>query len=182
MNDVSSSNPAWSTSASPPPPPRNVLKWVLLGCGTVILLGVLCVVTLLVLIFGSIRSSQVVRMAVAQAERNPEVQRTLGTPLKVGWFISGDFHTTGSTGTANASIPVHGPRGSGTIYLVARKSAGQWTFERLEIELPGHSERVNLMQPVPFQAHNKPSSNYAKPLTQPRSPFTANSRRFSRLR
>jgi hypothetical protein len=95
-------------------------------------------------------------MAVAQAERNPEVQRTLGTPLKAGWFISGSFNTSGSSGNADASLPVHGPRGSGTIYLVARKSAGQWTFERLEIELPGHAGRVNLMQPVPFQASNKP--------------------------
>jgi len=179
--NVGSSNPAsWTTSSSAPPPKESSpFKWVAIGCGAVVLLVVAAIVGGVVLLFGSFRSSQPVRMAVARAERNPEVQRALGTPLRVGWFISGNFNVSGSSGKADAQVPVTGPRGRGTIYLAAHKTAGEWSFDRLEIELPGHAERVNLMEPAMFQARN---SRMASQPTYAKLPFTANPLRFSRLR
>jgi len=72
-------------------------------------------------------------MAVAAAESNPVVQQKLGEPLKVGFLPSGSMEISGSSGHADLSIPVSGPRGQGTIYAVARKSVGLWKFESLDI-------------------------------------------------
>jgi len=126
---------------------RNWKWFVPAGCVTIFLLCILFVAGIVGVVFASLRNSEVVRQSIAQAERNPEVALTLGTPLKAGMLVSGNISLNGSSGNADVSIPVSGPRGKGTIYCVARKSAGQWTYDKLEVELPGHSERVRLAGP-----------------------------------
>jgi len=126
---------------------RNWKWFVPVGCVTMVLLCVLFVAGIVGVVFASLRNSEIVRQSIAQAERNPEVALTLGTPLKPGLLVSGNISLSGSSGNADVSIPVSGPRGKGTIYCVARKSAGQWQYDKLEIELPNHAERVALAGP-----------------------------------
>ena len=126
---------------------RNWKWFVPAGCVTMVLLCVLFVAGIIGVVFASLRNSDVVRQSIALAERNPEVALTLGSPLKPGWLVSGSISLNGSSGNADVSIPVSGPRGKGTIYCVARKSAGQWTYDKLEIELPNHAEHVPLASP-----------------------------------
>jgi len=153
MSDGGFSTPPVSSSSSwnpaqPPPPPApksNVAKWVLIGCGGALVLFVGFVLAIAGIVFASFRNADVVRMAVQRAERNPEVARSLGTPLKAGWLISGSININGSSGNADMSVPVTGPKAKGTIYLVATKSAGEWKFQRLDVELPDRAERVRLV-------------------------------------
>ena len=54
--------------------------------------------------------------------------------------------STGSTGEANYAIPVTGPRGGGTLYIEARKSAGRWTFRVLTLA-PDTGAEIDLRTP-----------------------------------
>ena len=73
----------------------------------------------------------------------------LGTPIETGWFVSGSVSVSGPTGHADVSIPLSGPRASGTLYGVADKSAGLWTFSLLELELEGRPGRIDLRRRPP---------------------------------
>lgn len=83
-------------------------------------------------------SSQAYIDAMTVARQSNIVQTTLGTPIEDGWFTTGNINTSGlganSTGHASLAIPISGPKGKGTLYLDATKSAGQWTIHELVFE------------------------------------------------
>ena len=125
-------------------------KWL----AAVAVLGSLLLFTLFVggiflAIFGSMKSSDAYKMAVAKAKANPEVIAALGTPIEEGWFITGNISVNGPSGNAELSIPLQGPNAKGTIFLEAKKSAGQWTFSLLEVEVPGREARIDLLAAPP---------------------------------
>ena len=98
--------------------------------------------------FGAMKSSDVYKEALARAKASPAVAEALGTPIKAGYFISGNIKVSGPSGDADLSIPISGPRGKGTIYVEARKSAGEWSFSLLEVKIAGTQERIDLLQPL----------------------------------
>ncbi|HYX68348.1 MAG TPA: cytochrome c oxidase assembly factor 1 family protein [Terriglobales bacterium] len=118
------------------------------GCLGVVILGGALMAGIFFLVMGGIRSSDVYQQALAKANANPEVVVRLGQPIKPGWMVSGSINVSGPTGDADLAIPVSGPKGKGTIYAVAKKSAGEWTFSRLEVEVEGQPGRIDLMGPV----------------------------------
>ena len=117
------------------------------GCLGTVILGGAFVAGIFFLVMGGIRSSDAYQQAMAKANASPEVVVRLGQPIKPGWMVSGSINVSGPTGDADLAIPVSGPKGKGTIYAVAKKSAGQWTFSRLEVEIEGQPGRVDLLAP-----------------------------------
>ena len=57
----------------------------------------------------SMKSSGGYPEALAAARANPAVVQALGTPIKDGWFPSGNIESSGSTGESDLAIPVSGP-------------------------------------------------------------------------
>jgi hypothetical protein len=96
-------------------------------------------------VMGAMRTSDAYQIAMSSAREHPAVIDALGEPIEVGWFVSGNINVNGASGEANLSVPLNGPRGSGTLYIVADKVAGEWIFERMEVALADSSERVNLL-------------------------------------
>ena len=120
-------------------------KWIIpTGCFTLLLLGLGLIAAFVFLLFGTMKSTDVYRVALARAQANLEVQASLGTPVKAGMFLGGSINTNNGFGNANLNIPISGPRGKGTIYAVATKPAGQWIFSTLEAEVPNRSNRIDL--------------------------------------
>lgn len=125
-------------------------KWFLpMGCLTFVALVVGFVGLLIVVVFGAMRSSDVYKEAVRRAKSNAEVAEALGAPLKEGWFLLGKTNVNGPSGEADISIPISGPNGSGTIYAVAEKSAGQWNYTTLQVEVSGTGKRIDLLGEEP---------------------------------
>ena len=54
-------------------------------------------------------------------------------------------HREPGAGEAELAIPIKGPDNSGTIYVVATKHAGKWTFESVEVQIRGRLERIDLL-------------------------------------
>ena len=117
------------------------------GCLGVVILGGALVAGIFFLVMGGIRSSDAYQQALAKANASPEVVVRLGQPIQPGWMVSGSINVSGPTGDADLAIPVSGPKGKGTIYAVAKKSAGQWTYSRLEVEIEGQPGRIDLLAP-----------------------------------
>lgn len=118
------------------------------GCAVLLAAALTFTLILFTFIFGMMRNSDAVKMALRQAQSNPIVAERLGTPLETGWFMSGNINVSGPAGHAEMEIPVHGTKGKGTIYLVADKNAGLWTFSTLQVAFAENEPRIDLLQPA----------------------------------
>jgi hypothetical protein len=139
---------------APPPPPQGPAQrgWFARNWGWVLLLG--CLVPLLLcgggvagvvyIAFKAMRSSAVYTEAVSRATSNPEVRQRLGEPVVPKWWLSGNIKTENGEGFANIRIPIAGPKGSGTIYAVARQRTDRWQYETLEVEIG--DDRINVLE------------------------------------
>lgn len=107
-------------------------------------------ILLVVAIFSIIGNSDVCKMALAAAQASPAVKQRLGEPVKRGFFTSGSIETSGPTGKADIAIPISGPKGKATVYAVARKSAGLWKFETLQVSFADENVRADLLQGAQF--------------------------------
>lgn len=111
----------------------------------VLILG--CMLAILLVVFNMLRSSDVVTAAVARAEADSRAVAALGTPLEVGWLITGSMNTDAAGGgSASLSVPVSGPQGKGTLHLLANKSGGKWQFSSLTLTIAANDETLDLLE------------------------------------
>jgi hypothetical protein len=97
----------------------------------------------------SFKHSDAYRDALAKAHNDSRVVEQLGEPLHEGWLASGQIKVSNSSGYAEISIPLAGPKGSGTLYVVARKTAGRWDFDTLRLQVAGREEAIDLLETQP---------------------------------
>lgn len=141
--------PTTTPPPTPAPPARNWWgrnwKWfVPTGCLAIVILTVVFIGSILLVVFGAMKSTDVYKTAVSIAQRDPLVIDALGSPIKTGMLLSGNTHMDGASGQADLAIPISGPKGNGTLYLVATKSTGRWTFSKLVVEVQKTKKRINL--------------------------------------
>jgi Cytochrome oxidase complex assembly protein 1 len=148
--------------APPPPPPpftpapqpqpqpagwwsRNWKWFVPTGCClTPLVLGGAFFAFLVLVVFGAMKQTDVYQTALARVKADQRVTNALGTPIEEGWFLSGNTKVSGSSGEADLTIPISGPKGKGTIYAVATKFAGEWTYSKLVVKIDSTGETVDL--------------------------------------
>jgi hypothetical protein len=134
------------------PPPRQSWwsrnwKWfVPTGCLTLILLFAAFIGAIVLLIFGSMKQADAYKHSLAKARTDPVVAQKLGTPIKPGMWLSGNININGPSGEAKLSIPISGPKGTGTIYVEATKSAGKWNYSLMQVAIEGEDTRIDLLQ------------------------------------
>jgi hypothetical protein len=113
-------------------------KWIILG-------GLALVLLLVYAVFAMLGNSDAAKMATTQAQSDSRVVQRLGQPVKRGLIVMGNIQTNPSSGRADLSIPLSGPKAEGTLYAVAVKSAGVWKFETLQLEVDGDTKRIDLL-------------------------------------
>src|SRR5262245_46921479 len=102
--------------------------------------------SILVIVFGAMKSTDVYREALARAKADPAVIEALGSPIKDGFLMSGNTNVNGASGESNLAIPISGPKGKGTVYVSATKSLGQWNYSGLVVEVGQTHQRIDLLQ------------------------------------
>ena len=144
------------SSPTPPPPPltpqlprgnwwqRNWKWFVPTGCLTLIALAVMFVVCIVFFVFSVMKSSDAYKLAVARAKSDQRVVAALGAPISEGLFTSGKTNVNGPSGEADIGIPISGPKGKATIYAVATKSEGTWSFSKLNVKINATGETIDL--------------------------------------
>jgi hypothetical protein len=142
---------------APGPRPKGFFErnwgWLVpLGCLGALLAFAVFIIAILGIVNVSMRSSDVYRDAMARASADPAVVRELGPPVEAGFLVSGSLNVSGSSGQADIAIPLVGSVREGTLYAVASKSAGRWTFSTLEVEVEGNPSRLPLLPPAPAPA------------------------------
>jgi hypothetical protein len=143
-------NPLLAADARPNWWKRNWKWFVPLGCFSTLILFVAFVVSVALVVFNAMKSTDVYKDALARAKAHPSVIEVLGSPIKEGFLVSGNTNVNGASGEANLSIPISGPKGKGTIYVAANKSLGEWNYSGLIVEIEKNHQRIDLLQsPAP---------------------------------
>ncbi len=123
-------------------------KWLVpAGCLTGVAGLAGCIVLIVGLVFGLIKSTTPYQQALAKAQKDPVVIGRLGAPINGGLLVSGSVNLSGGAGQANLAIPLQGSKASGTLYVEARQSAGTWTYSTLTVRPDGPGEPISLLRP-----------------------------------
>jgi hypothetical protein len=125
---------------------RNWKWFVPSGCLTILLLAAALGFALLGIVFGAMKSSDAYKAALTQTKADPRVGSALGSPITDGFFVWGKTNVSGTSGQADMTVPISGPKGKGTIYFVATKFASQWTFSKLMVEVANTGQRIDLIE------------------------------------
>jgi len=146
---------------NPEPPPLNTppertnwwgrnWKWfVPTGCLGMLVLLAGFIFVIIGVVFGAMKSSDAYKTALARAKADSRVVNALGSPITDGFLVSGKTNVSGSSGDADMTVPISGPKGKGTIYFVASKFAGEWTFSKLIVEVGDTGEKIDLTESSP---------------------------------
>jgi cytochrome oxidase complex assembly protein 1 len=129
---------------------RNWKWFVPTGCFTILVLFVAFVGSIVMIVFSAIQSTDPYKDALARAKMHPAVIEALGSPIKEGFFVSGNTNVNGASGESSLSISISGPKGKGTIYVTAAKSLGRWSYSGLVVEIQATRNRIDLLKgPAP---------------------------------
>ncbi len=124
---------------------RNWKWFVPVACVGALALFAAFVMLIITIVFGMVKSSDVYKDALVTAQTNPAVVQALGSPIKPGIFVMGSINVSGASGQADLAIPISGPKGKGTVYAVASKSMGRWSFSKLAVEIKATKEIIELI-------------------------------------
>jgi hypothetical protein len=124
---------------------RNWKWFVPTGCLTLVLICGGFFTGIFMIVFGSIKSSDVYQTAITRAQNNAEVKAALGTPIEPSFWVSGEIRTNNNSGRANFAIPISGPQGKGTVYVTAYKSGSKWNYSAMTCEITATGATINLL-------------------------------------
>ena len=82
-----------------------------------------------------LKKAPVMTEAVNRLTADPRVQESLGTPLRLGWAITGELEDLPDQGSARMEFSLQGPKGYAAVKLRAEKSpTGTWRYLLLELK------------------------------------------------
>ena len=125
---------------------RNWLWFVpSMGCLTIIILSIFGIGALFFGITNMLAGSAPSEYAFEKASENKQVVRFLGKPIEQKGMITGSINYSNGDGNADLRIPVKGPKGKAVLKVVAEKSDGVWTYEKLYVIIKSTNEKINLL-------------------------------------
>ncbi len=119
---------------SPPPRSRSGCLWaftvlvlIIVGGGAVIAGG-------MAWLFNSLTKSEAALQALKRANDTPAVSAKLGTPIVRGTFATGSYAiNSNGSGEADLDVPVSGPKGSGRLLIVGKRTDHRWSYSRIAL-------------------------------------------------
>ena len=115
-------------------------KWFLpTVIGGPILVIALFAFLILSLVYGVLKNSDSYKMSMYEVQENKDCIRLLGSPIKAGYWITGQINKQGfspnQTGTSNLRIPLEGTLAEGTAYSSCEIENGKWEFLELSVDI-----------------------------------------------
>ncbi len=122
-------------------------KWVVPtgGCLTIIILFIILTGAAVFGITKAFSGTEPYQESIAKTQNNEQVIELLGEPIETDGIMQGSINFSNNDGSANIRIPIKGPKGEGTIYVVGEKLDGIWNYSELEVRIDQNNETINLL-------------------------------------
>ncbi|MCI5165641.1 MAG: hypothetical protein D3903_05980 [Candidatus Electrothrix sp. GM3_4] len=122
-------------------------KWAISGLVLCFIVFPLFIFITITTINGMIKSSEAFKISLATVQNNQEVIEAIGSPIESGFFVSGSFSTSGSSGEAELNYKIIGPNGEGITYVAAEKKIGEWNIFELVTYFEALDKRIDIISP-----------------------------------
>ncbi|MBS1196545.1 MAG: cytochrome oxidase complex assembly 1 family protein [Proteobacteria bacterium] len=121
-------------------------KWLVpVSLFTLVALLAVVIFVFMFFIVSVVKSSDAYALALQTARANPALSAAFGSPIEEGFFTTGNISVNGASGKADLSVPISGPKASGTLYVKAEKSMGRWSISQMVAEVDGTGNRIKLI-------------------------------------
>ena len=131
----------------PAPPPAKYggpLKWILVGCGTVVLIGVLGIAGCLIFVLTVIKGTDAYKMSENFIRGNAAVKESLGDVKDFGFMPMGSTAISTGGGRSSLEIQVNGSKGSGAVVIeLSKPSNGDWKINEAWLQKDGKEKRID---------------------------------------
>ncbi len=97
-------------------------------------------------IFFVITNSTVYKDSYRLVQNNPATIEVLGQPIESGLIIMGSIKTSGSSGNAELSYSVSGPKNGGNVIVKAVRSSNKWSYQELTLTIKGSDEIIDILK------------------------------------
>lgn len=124
---------------------NKIFAFVGCGCLGIIVVGIAAVFMIGAGVFGLLKNSEPYTESLNRAQNSPAVTAALGTPIKPGFFVTGNVSFENSNGEATISYSISGPSGKGTVTVDGDKQGDVWSYSEMSVSIPGSSEKVDLL-------------------------------------
>ncbi|MFH6957482.1 cytochrome c oxidase assembly factor Coa1 family protein [Flavobacterium aquidurense] len=125
---------------------RNWKWFVPTGCVSLLLIFVLFIASIFFGVTSMMTNSDVYKEAMIKANLNKVVTEKLGSPIEDDGMTSGSINTTnGDRGSCNLQIPIKGPKGQATLFVVAEKK-GTWQYSEMTVVIKTTKEEIDLLK------------------------------------
>ena len=135
------SNAAIPPAYAVPQPPKSRKKmWVIIILSVLLGIFLLIVGCCTLVFFGvtkALKSTQVYVLSVQRAQASPCAISQLGQPITSQGLPQGSANEVNDGGSADLTIPVQGPQGSGSLHAIASRDHKVWTLTSLTLSTGG---------------------------------------------
>lgn len=124
---------------------RNWKWFVPTGCLSLLVLFGLFIAGLFFGVTSMMENSDAYQGAIALTKHSKIVVEKLGNPVETDGIASGSINTSNNSGNCNLQIPLKGPKGKGTLFVVGEKR-GKWKYKELTLYIEKTEEEIDLLQ------------------------------------
>lgn len=124
---------------------RNWKWFVPTGCLSLIVLFGLFIAAIFFGVTAMMKESDAYKESITAVQNNKTVIEKLGKPIETDGMVSGSIHTSNQSGNCDLQIPIKGPKGKGTLFVIATKR-GKWNYEQMSVYIEKTDEEIDLLQ------------------------------------
>jgi hypothetical protein len=132
--------PAYAAPQPVQQPKSRKKMWVIVILSVLLLIFLLIVGCCTALYFGvthALKSTQVYVLSIQRAQASPCATSKLGTPLTANGVPQGSANENNDSGSADLTIPIKGPQGTGSVHVIASRENKIWTLTSETLTVAG---------------------------------------------
>ncbi|KAF2341391.1 cytochrome c oxidase assembly factor Coa1 family protein [Flavobacterium tistrianum] len=121
-------------------------KWLIpSGCLTLIILAALFIGGIFYEVTSVLKDSEAYKESMLAVENNKLVVEKLGSPVETDGMVSGTVTSNNNVRTCDVQVPLKGPKGKGTLFIVGEKR-GKWKYSEMSVYIENTNEKIDLLQ------------------------------------
>jgi hypothetical protein len=124
---------------------RNWKWFVPTGCLSLIVIFALFIAGIFFGVTSMMKDSDAYKGTMTQVQNNKLVIEKLGNPIEDDGMTSGSINITNDSGNCDLQIPIKGPKGKATVFVVAEKR-GTWKYSQIIVYIKATKEEIDLLK------------------------------------
>ena len=117
------------------------------GCLLIIILFIVFAGSMILGVSSLFTGSEPYKEALLTVQSSEVVIKAMGEPIEEDGIAKGNINQTNGEGHLKLEIPLKGPKGKATLFVVADKYDDDWEYKVMELEISETGELIHLLIP-----------------------------------